>query len=129
MIKRMEEKDFAKSASWFEKQTGTNLPRVFLGSEAYMYSEKHFAIASVSLFKCPPVAYIAWPIANPDTMPEERAEALKALFSYAEAEAIKAGCKMMLTYSSRNSVTEHFVRSGYVSIEEVSVPLIKNLGV
>lgn len=127
MIKLMEEHEIQLACGWFKEQTGAELNPLLLEGEAFMFYSGSFPVACLTLYKLPKVAIFGWPIGSPNSCPEDRVEAFNALMKHCEQEALKSGCVVAASYSSRNSVTEIFKRNGYIEGDKC-VQVVKGLG-
>lgn len=130
MIKIITEEHINEIREWFEKQTGTALPREVLSTLGYVYSNDLHNVAAIFLYPTEHsrVCFLGWPVANPQSTREERNKALTAVIKAAETYATAKGYLFMNTYASRKSVENRFRKMGYVDGDKNVLQMFRYLG-
>lgn len=116
-VRKLEVYEYSLIKNWWLGHTGDIAPEQFLLSDF-----GHVALSAgkpvAAMFWFPTIgskiAFIGWPISNPESTRDERSVALDKLMFEIERHALILGYSALTTYSSRSSVAKRFEQHGYM---------------
>lgn len=110
--RKVTRKDLPIIQQWWKQRLDINFNLEILSDFGYMVDN------NAALFLYPvmgsKVAWLGWPISNPETSKEDRDKALNCLFDIIHKEAKELGFKYIWTTSGVSPVQERLVKQNYV---------------
>lgn len=115
-IRQYEKSDFNMIASWWKTKTDVEINRVIESEYGYIVSLDDKDICAMFLYptKGSKIAWIGWPIADPESDKDDRSTALDLLFDIAHSEAESMGYKAIWTTSKSSAVEDRLKKHNYI---------------
>jgi hypothetical protein len=115
---------------WWKEKTGDNLGSMGLTDYGFMcFNSDHRPICAIFLYPVmgSAVAFMNFPIANPNVFRHERRDALKYLATMVEKEASKLNYSYVVSYAGSKGAKEFFTRENFKVAERDAFLCIKDL--
>lgn len=111
ILRRTVKTDYSKLAQWWESHTQTPLHADMVS----MYGWVVEGVAACFLYPAlgSKIAWMGWPISNPESSKETRDEALDLIFDTIHKDAQTMGYRIMLTTSNTPPVQTRLEKHGY----------------
>ncbi len=130
MIKVLDEDLYKIVCSWWEHYKWTGVPINVLPARSYVYFDEEKPLCFGSLYKDETADFgmMDWIVANPDSTPEQRENAIREMEGHIRKVAEEIGVKLIITICVTEKLADKMEKLGYVKAnKDYSAHLIKSL--